>query len=787
VLAVATAVVLIEGTGLTTTGSAIAEPQQPDSVLELMSIGASGEAIVGAAPSISEDGRFVVFDGAADDGSDRQTVWLRDNELDTVREVTAPPPGLRAGDSRSGVVSADGCTVTVLTEQSYDVFRDDDRGLRWDVYQLTLSQCGGDAGNWQLVSTSDLDGAAVALDGIDPSVPPAVSATGATVVFAVPVFAGLTQLMVADLTVPTGAPGRVSAVPGLPEGPPSGAGRYIGQRQPAVSGDGRVIAFASDSNADAGADGDGSEPDWVGAPADQQAPTSVYTWLRTAQYPRALLAGASLGQEPSLSDDGRYVVFAATSAAVLDSTSEPECPDRGCALPQVVWVDRDTDDNAIFDETGHVATRLVSSTGGRPGNGMSWAPSVDADGRYVAFLTRATNLVKVSPSTVADARAGDVVLSDIVAGVVQRVSVRPDGVTPSDVGGVAPKLAGSGRALVFETSVARQLLGRPGLTGSHVVMFKQQPVPTLAPLDLGTTGVGYDSFEWFTTLRNPGPTTFVPAQIQSSNGVFRVTGGSCSPGVPVPPGASCTVHVVARPDADGSVEGELVVAEDGFDAQVVNTQLTAQGGIPYLASEPAGIDFGEAVVGASLESRLIQVSNLGYGDLELVGAGVSGLHPGDFTVEEDSCRGVSLRAGATCIVRVGFSPHGSGPRSAIVSVAARNGDRVSTVLSAAGRYTPLIDATPKVARPGQVITVSGIGFPAGEPVVVTWSVAGSAVTTVADDNGVIVASMVLGKNQAVGLRTMVAVDPSRRYEAVSTEKILVVAAPRRLPPAVLIA
>jgi hypothetical protein len=758
-----------------------AEPPEPEPVVQLLSADAGGEPVGGVAPSVSEDGRLVVF--SSDPGEPaapepvRRTVWLRDAETGTLTEVTPPPASTRGGDSLGGVVSADGCTVTVVTQQVYDIFRDDDRGARWDVYQLTLPPCSEVAGDWELVSAEGTTGAAVALDRVDPAVTPAVSATGSVVVFGVTTDSGLTRLMVADLTVPTGSEGRLVPVAGFPADAPGGAGQYVGQVEPAVSGDGRTVAFTSDALASA------VPPRWVGAAAGDTADRSVYVWDRVGE-PRPAIAGAALGAEPSVSGDGSVVAFAAESPAALGSVAAAACRQQECAFPQVVMVERDLDDDGVLDEPDAIGFRLVSAVGERPGSGPSWSPSVDASGRYVAYLTRAADIVTIAAHAVADPLAGDVVVADVADRTVLRASVRPDGVTPSDIGARRPRLAGGARTVVFETVVARQLLARAEIDGPQVVGFGQAPAPVLSPLDLGTTGVGYDSFEWWTTLRNPGPTAFVPSTISTTNTTFRVSGGTCQTGVPVAPGGTCTVTVIANPSATGAVAGQLVVAEDGFGAESVAADLTAVGGIPTLASEPAGINFGTAVVGATVESRLVQVSNLGWGELSLEGAVVGGVHAGDYAVTEDTCRGTTLRAGATCMVRVGFTPTGSGVRSGIVSVRARDGDRVSTVLTGVGEFTPILFATPSVARPGQVVRLAGIGFPAGEPVVLTWSSGGRSLSVLADENGAVDTIIVVTVSDSVGPRSAVAADPARRYQPAISAPVLVVPAPRRLPPAV---
>jgi hypothetical protein len=124
-------------------------------------------------------------------------------------------------------------------------------------------------------------------------------------------------------------------------------------------------------------------------------------------------------------------------------------------------------------------------------------------------------------------------------------------------------------------------------------------------------------------------------------------------------------------------------------------------------------------------------------------------------------------------------------RSGIVSVRARDGDRVSTVLTGVGEFTPILFATPSVARPGQVVRLAGIGFPAGEAVVLTWSTGGRSLTVLADQNGAVDTTIVVTVSDSVGPRSAVAADPARRYRPAVSAPVLVVPAPRRLPPAVL--
>jgi Tol biopolymer transport system component len=88
---------------------------------------------------------------------------------------------------------------------------------------------------------------------------------------------------------------------------------------------------------------------------------------------------------PSISGDGRYVAFQSNADLVVDDT---------LGFLDIYVHDRDFDGNGTYDEAGGIITVRVSvHSDGTEGNEASGAPSIAADGRYVAFVSDATNLV----------------------------------------------------------------------------------------------------------------------------------------------------------------------------------------------------------------------------------------------------------------------------------------------------------------------------------------------------------------------------------------------------------
>jgi Tol biopolymer transport system component len=138
---------------------------------------------------------------------------------------------------------------------------------------------------------------------------------------------------------------------------------------------------------------------------------------------------------PSLSADGRWVAFASFASTLA--------PGGGGGILHVFVHDRDTG-----------TTELVSvDSDGTPANALSFTPSVSADGRFVAFPSEAANLV---PGDTNQAR--DIFVRDVVAGTTVRVSTTSDG-TEGDGPSLGPALSGSGQLVAFGSSATNLVSG----------------------------------------------------------------------------------------------------------------------------------------------------------------------------------------------------------------------------------------------------------------------------------------------------------------------------------------
>lgn len=96
--------------------------------------------------------------------------------------------------------------------------------------------------------------------------------------------------------------------------------------------------------------------------------------------------------------------------------------------------------------------RISVATGGGQANSQSRYPAISANGRYVTFLSDATNLVAGDSNA-----AADVFLRDRLLGTTTRISLKNDG-SQADAGSLAASISGSGTRVVF-TSYAKLVPG----------------------------------------------------------------------------------------------------------------------------------------------------------------------------------------------------------------------------------------------------------------------------------------------------------------------------------------
>ena len=128
---------------------------------------------------------------------------------------------------------------------------------------------------------------------------------------------------------------------------------------------------------------------------------------------------------PTISDDGRFVAFASSASNL---------------------VPRDTNDapDVFVRDLARGTTRRVSlSSSGQQGNGLSFDPSISGDASHVAFISDATNLVPGDTNTTVD-----VFVRDLLGDTTERVSVSSQH-RQGNGQSVGPVISHNGRFVAF--------------------------------------------------------------------------------------------------------------------------------------------------------------------------------------------------------------------------------------------------------------------------------------------------------------------------------------------------
>lgn len=204
---------------------------------------------------------------------------------------------------------------------------------------------------------------------------------------------------------------------------------------PAISADGTTVVFES------------AATDLIESTATAHG-VGVYL-IRPSSRVRVRLDVSSTGEvgtdqsvSPSVSADGRYVAF--MSKAALTCAEPPACirepPDtNGLA------------DVYLRDTVTNTTTRVSRGRGEHDSNGPSYDPAISSNGRFVAFVSEASNLT-ADRST----HLGQIYLRDLVSELTELASHNPNGGSANGRS-IHPAVSDDGSMISFQ-SLASDLL-----------------------------------------------------------------------------------------------------------------------------------------------------------------------------------------------------------------------------------------------------------------------------------------------------------------------------------------
>jgi Tol biopolymer transport system component len=138
---------------------------------------------------------------------------------------------------------------------------------------------------------------------------------------------------------------------------------------------------------------------------------------------------------PSVSSDGRYVAFQSQAEDIVAGDTNGRA------------------DVFLRDLLSATTTRVSLDSNAVQGNQASVHPAISADGRYVAFVSKASNLVSGDTNN-----AQDVFLRDCVQGTTIRLSVDSNGVQAAGTC-LWPVVSPDGRFVVFACDAANLTAG----------------------------------------------------------------------------------------------------------------------------------------------------------------------------------------------------------------------------------------------------------------------------------------------------------------------------------------
>ncbi len=249
----------------------------------------------------------------------------------------------------------------------------------------------------------------------------------------------------------------------------TGAEAPSGGRAPWISGDGRWIAFVSQTALVPG-DGNFANDVYVAERATNALTrVSVASDGTQGDGPSGvLLFGDQIG--PVMSDNGRFVVFG--------SDAENLVANDGNVDSDVFLRDRDTDQDGVFDEPGAVATSRISlsATGQQlnntildDANGFGEVVSISGDGRFVAWTSASTEIG--IPGNVTN--RADVYVTDRQTNTLYRFS--GDTAATCDNYIAHQALSGDGSRLTYTTQRLAQIGGSGPTTCVQDVLVAELP------------------------------------------------------------------------------------------------------------------------------------------------------------------------------------------------------------------------------------------------------------------------------------------------------------------------
>ncbi len=457
-------------------------------VTQLVSVGLGGALGDGISsePVISANGRVVAFRSdatniVAGDTNGVSDVFVRDLKTGVTSRASVAPDGAQ-GDSTSSApaLSANGNMLAFVSGAANLVQGDTNATL--DVFVRDLKQ----------QETQRVSLGPEATEGDQFSAEPALSANARCVVFS----SYATNLVAGDTNTTSDVFVRNLKQQQTLRASVSGPGAE-GNKQslyPSISSNGRVVVFCS------------SASNLVPVDTNDEGDVFVHD-SKSGQTTRA-----SVGADGVEADGGNFESVLSANARVVAFAS-----DATNLVPTDTNGKRDV---FVRDLKKGKTTRVsVSSDGGEP-NDHCREPAVSANGRVIAFHSKATNLVQTDTNAVED-----VFVHDLKSGLTTRVSESPTG-AQGDGASSRPTCSANGRVIAFYSAASNFVAG--DTNGFNDIYVRDMKTGTMTRVSVSSDGTQADGSSRSPSISANGrfvafssnATNLVPADTNGKRDIF---------------------------------------------------------------------------------------------------------------------------------------------------------------------------------------------------------------------------------------------------------------------------
>ncbi len=457
-----------------------------------------------------------------------------------------------------------------------------------------------------------------------------------------------------------------------------------------ISGNGRYVIFDSKAtNLVAGLPDEEPEERHVYRRDLQTGETTLVDRVSGAHG--AILSRNAIAE--AISDDGRYVVFAADAGDLED----PAGAHTKTGIETVYVRDIDTGTTTTVSRANGLTREIA--------NEESQAYSISPDGRYVPFVSRATNLLPGMESNIYP----QIYLRDLQTGTTTLLSQAPNG-EAGERRSENPVLVGDDGCEVEFSSEASNLLEfltiggeQIEISGAQIYLRDLCSNPTSTTLiSQDANGIAGNAYGAFGASAEENDILFAGGFTNGYHLFLRDLSTGQTTQLDRASGAEGVSANNESQEAAISTNDCRVV----FDSQATN--LFGQTGPPEGPNGEISTEVYVRQLAACKEEPTVAPTSLifpiqardtiGTGQIVTVTAGSetlqihnvrpSGADASDFIVTADGCAGETLQPAETCTVLVRFAPSAEAPRSASLTVHAANVTGLEIPLSGEGGQLP---------------------------------------------------------------------------------------------------